>query len=110
MAGVGLRLTLSSPTSAVAAWALAHGVSVLGTVPVEADGSAYFELPVVPTVLGFDPRVQFVHQDDVVGAWRTVREELKAYGEGLADKPEILALNKIDALDSKTRKARAAAT
>jgi GTP-binding protein len=48
-------------------------------------------------------------QEDVAGAWRTVREELKAYGEGLADKPEILALNKVDALDPETRKARAKA-
>ena len=47
-------------------------------------------------------------QEDVAGAWRTVREELKAYGEGLDDKPEILALNKIDALDPETREARAA--
>jgi GTP-binding protein len=46
--------------------------------------------------------------EDVAGAWRTVREELKAYGEGLDDKPEILALNKIDALDPETREARAA--
>jgi GTP-binding protein len=38
-------------------------------------------------------------QDDVVGAWRTVRHELEAYGEELGDKTEILALNKIDALD-----------
>ena len=38
--------------------------------------------------------------DDVVGAWRTIRGELAAYGHGLADKPEILALNKIDALDA----------
>ncbi|MGE0155031.1 MAG: GTPase ObgE [Reyranellaceae bacterium] len=37
-------------------------------------------------------------QDDVVGNWRTVRRELKAYGHGLERKPEILALNKIDAL------------
>ena len=28
--------------------------------------------------------------------------ELEAYGEGLADKAEILALNKIDALDEET--------
>jgi UDP-glucose 4-epimerase len=27
-----------------------------------------FSLPLVPTVLGFDPRVQFVHEDDVVHA------------------------------------------
>ncbi len=26
--------------------------------------SAYFELPVVPTVLGFDPRIQLCHEDD----------------------------------------------
>lgn len=37
--------------------------------------------------------------DDPVEAWRTVRHELKAYGHDLIDKPEILALNKIDALD-----------
>lgn len=48
-------------------------------------------------------------QDDVVGAWRTVRAELEAYGEGLADRPEILALNKIDAIDGDERKAKARA-
>ena len=42
-------------------------------------------------------------QEDVAGSWRTVREELAAYGEGLADKAEILALNKVDALDPETR-------
>ncbi len=31
-------------------------------------------------------------------AYRTVRAELEAYGEGLAEKAEIVALNKIDAL------------
>ena len=47
-------------------------------------------------------------QDDVAGAWRTVRDELIAYGEGLEDKVEILALNKVDALDAAERKAKAA--
>src|SRR6187402_1077198 len=37
--------------------------------------------------------------DDPVDAWRIVRGELDAYGAGLIDKPEILALNKIDAVD-----------
>ncbi len=37
--------------------------------------------------------------DDPVAAWHTVRHELEAYGHDLVDKPEILALNKIDALD-----------
>jgi GTP-binding protein len=31
-------------------------------------------------------------------AYKTVRDELDAYGEGLTDKPEIVALNKSDAL------------
>ncbi|HEY1751455.1 MAG TPA: GTPase ObgE [Caulobacteraceae bacterium] len=48
-------------------------------------------------------------QDDVAGAWRTVRAELAAYGEGLADKPELLALNKVDALDDAARREKAAA-
>ncbi|HRD45400.1 MAG TPA: GTPase ObgE, partial [Caulobacter sp.] len=42
-------------------------------------------------------------QLDVVAAWRTVRRELEAYGEGLADRAEVLALNKCDALDQDTR-------
>jgi GTP-binding protein len=36
--------------------------------------------------------------DDPAEAYRTVRNELAAYGQGLADKPEIVALSKIDAL------------
>ena len=47
-------------------------------------------------------------QEDVAGAWRTVREELAAYGEGLDEKAEILVLNKVDALDPDTRAERAA--
>ena len=37
-------------------------------------------------------------------AYKTVRQELEAYDHGLADKPEIVALSKIDALDSDTLK------
>ena len=36
---------------------------------------------------------------DVAGAYKTVRAELDAYGAGLPDKPEVVALNKCDALD-----------
>jgi GTP-binding protein len=36
--------------------------------------------------------------DDAGAAYKTVRAELKAYGHGLAEKPEIVALNKADAL------------
>ena len=37
-------------------------------------------------------------QEDVAQAYRTVRAELEAYGHGLAAKPEIVCLNKVDAL------------
>lgn len=47
-------------------------------------------------------------QDDVGGAYTQIRHELETYGEGLAEKPEIVALNKIDALDAETREQRAA--
>ncbi len=46
--------------------------------------------------------------DDVAGAWRTVRAELAAYGAGLENKPELVALSKIDALTPEARAARAA--
>ncbi|MBO9581644.1 MAG: GTPase ObgE [Sphingobium sp.] len=37
-------------------------------------------------------------QDDPVKAWKIVKGELKAYGAGLEDKPQILVLNKGDLL------------
>jgi len=37
--------------------------------------------------------------EDIAEAYTTIRKELEQYGEGLADKKEIIALNKIDALD-----------
>ena len=37
-------------------------------------------------------------------AYKTVRHELTAYGDVLADKPEIVALSKADALDAETLK------
>ncbi len=46
---------------------------------------------------------------DVVRAWRTVRAELAAYGGGLAGKPEVLALNKSDAMTPREAAARRAA-
>jgi GTP-binding protein len=39
-------------------------------------------------------------------AYKTVRRELEAYGAGLAEKPEIVALSKIDAVDAETLKAQ----
>jgi len=46
---------------------------------------------------------------DVVRAWRTVRRELAEYGAGLEEKPEVLALNKADAMTPREAAARRAA-
>ena len=43
---------------------------------------------------------------DVVRAWRTVRAELAEYGGGLADKPELIGLNKADAMTPREVSAR----
>jgi GTP-binding protein len=48
-------------------------------------------------------------QDDVTGAYRTVRAELKAYGGTLARKKEIVALNKTDAMTDEDIEAKRAA-
>jgi GTP-binding protein len=45
----------------------------------------------------------------VVKAWRTVREELRAYGGGLDQKPELIVLNKADAMSPREASARRAA-
>ncbi len=45
---------------------------------------------------------------DVVGAYRTIRRELKAYGHGLIDKPEIIGLNKADAVTTEDIKSKRA--
>jgi GTP-binding protein len=37
-------------------------------------------------------------EEDVVGHYRTIRRELETYGHGLAEKPEIIGLNKTDAV------------
>ncbi len=37
-------------------------------------------------------------QEDVCQAYHTIHQELKLYGGGLCDKPELIILNKIDAL------------
>jgi GTP-binding protein len=41
-------------------------------------------------------------------AYKTVRRELQSYGGGLAEKPEIIALSKIDAVDADALKQQAA--
>ncbi len=43
--------------------------------------------------------------EDVAGAYATIRGEIAQYGHGLDVMPEIVALNKCDALDDETREA-----
>ncbi len=43
-------------------------------------------------------------QEDAVKAYRVIRKELKTYAEDLAERPEILAINKIDAMDAEAKK------
>ncbi|WP_369206965.1 NAD-dependent epimerase/dehydratase family protein [Streptomyces sp. PU-14G] len=52
------------PDVAVTVLRFAH---ILGPA-AESPLAAYFSLPVLPTVLGYDPRLQFVHDDDVMEA------------------------------------------
>ena len=47
-------------------------------------------------------------QDDVAGAYRTVRTELRAYGGNLARKKELVALNKTDAMTAEDIEAKRA--
>jgi GTP-binding protein len=48
-------------------------------------------------------------ESEIARAYKTIRAELESYGHGLAEKPEIVALNKIDALEKSAvaRKRRA---
>lgn len=48
--------------------------------------------------------------EDVLGDFKTIQQELQAYGRGLAKRPQIVALNKIDAVDRETVDLEALAT
>jgi GTP-binding protein len=48
-----------------------------------------------------------VNDEDVAESYRVVREELEAYGAGLEDKTEIVALSKAETVDEETYQAKA---
>jgi UDP-glucose 4-epimerase len=59
--------------------------------------AALLGMPVVPGILGFDPRCQFIHDDDVVGVLEhAVRKELPGTYNAAAD--GVLALSEVAAL------------
>jgi GTP-binding protein len=47
-----------------------------------------------------------LENEDIASAYKTIRAELEAFGEGLAEKKEILILTKTDLVDEKTLKAK----
>jgi len=58
---------------------------------------ALFSLPGIPSILGFDPRYQLIHEDDIVGALEhAVRENLAGVYNAGAD--GVLALSEIAGL------------
>lgn len=66
---------------------------------VKTSHNRLFALPAFPTILGFDPRYQFIHEDDIVGVLEfVVRNELPGVFNGAAD--GVLALSEVlDLLD-----------
>jgi len=59
--------------------------------------SRLFGLPAVPAILGFDPRLQFIHEDDIVGCLEhAVRHEVPGVHNCAAD--GVLALSEIAGL------------
>ena len=59
--------------------------------------AALLGMPVVPGMLGFDPRCQFIHEDDVLGVLEhAVRNELPGRYNAAAD--GVLALSEVAAL------------
>lgn len=56
-----------------------------------------FDLPVVPAILGFDPRYQFIHEDDLVAALRhAVANDLPGIYNAAAD--GVLVLSEVASL------------
>ncbi len=61
----------------------------------------YLGLPVVPTILGFDPRHQFLHEDDIAGVLEhAVRQDLDGIYNAAAD--GVLVLSEVLDLLGKT--------
>ena len=53
------------------------------------------------------PRERVSREEDVAAAYNTVRTEMEAYGHGLDEKPEIVALSQCDTVDDEERAEKA---
>ena len=72
---------------------------VASAIGVEEHASypALLGLPIVPTILGFDPRCQFIHEDDIVGVLEhAVRYQIPGIFNAAAD--GVLALSEVISL------------
>jgi UDP-glucose 4-epimerase len=64
---------------------------------LETTHTALFELPAIPSILGFDPRYQFIHEDDVVDVLRfAVANHLPGIHNAAAD--GVLVLSEVASL------------
>ncbi len=87
------EFAMSRPEVSVTVLRLANG---LGS-GIRTSHMALFDLPVVPTILGFDPRYQFIHEEDIVGVleW-VIRHDLpgvyNAAGDGVLVLSEVIDL------------------
>jgi UDP-glucose 4-epimerase len=80
--------------------AILRFANVLGPT-VRTAHARLFALPVVPMILGFDPRYQFAHEDDVVSALEhVVNEDIRGIYNVAAD--GVLALSEVIGLLGKT--------
>ncbi len=86
---------------------------VLADIPGLIEG-AHEGLGLGDRFLGHLERTEvLLHLVDATGdhagrAYKTIHHELESYGAGLADKPEIGALTKVDAIDAETLKSQMA--
>jgi len=70
--------------------------NVLGP-DVRTTHTGLFRLPAIPSILGFDPRYQFIHEDDLVSALRFAAENdlpgiYNAAGDGVLALSEVASL------------------
>ncbi len=64
---------------------------------VDSPATRFLSLPVVPTPMGFDPRIQLIHQDDAIEAFYTsvkksIRGPINIAGEGTISLTRLLRL------------------
>jgi UDP-glucose 4-epimerase len=81
------------PDTTVSVLRFAHGLGP----DLRTSHSELLGLPAVPTILGFDPRYQFVHEDDITGALaHAVRHQLPGIynvaGDGVLALSEVIGL------------------